>query len=292
MNDPIVLADADVRQRLTRGQAVDAVRADLLAVGGAQSSRQVVDAGDRRVVVTGAIDGGQWLGVRVRPGGVEDDVAIAWGPDGHLAVVVVGREFGVRRTGAVGAVAADALARQDARVVGVIGSGRQAWGQLWGVAGVRALGEVRVFSPTPPHVARFVDEARRELELDSRPATSARAAVEGADVVIIATNSDRPVLEADWIGPGAHVTTVGPKSAHRHETPTALVDTAEVFAVDNPEQITALGARFFSARSPVPLAAILDRSEPGRRTDQEVTLFCSAGSPAADLTLLRLLAEV
>ena len=288
---PIVLTDVDVRSGLRRELAIDAVRAGLAAPGGVQSPRQRAEAGDRRVVMAGAVDDENWLGIRARPAGVEDDIALVWDPSGRLVLVVIGKELGVRRTAAVGAVATDALARPDARVAGVIGSGRQAWGQLWGVAGVRSLDEVRVFSPSSEHVRAFVDEARRELEVDARPARSARSAAEGADIVILATNAGLPVVEAGWIGPGAHVTTIGPKSKRRHETPPELADAAEVFVVDQPEQVDALGEPFFSTRIPVSLASILDGSQRGRRGEEELTLFCSAGSPASDLVLLRLLAS-
>jgi len=222
----------------------------------------------------------------------DDDVGIAWGEDGRLVTVVVGRELGVRRCGAVGAVAVDALARRDARVLAVIGSGRQAWGQLWGIATVRNLAEVRVASPTAEHAARFADRARAELALDAGASPNARMAVEGADVVVLATDSPRPVIDAGWVEPGAHVTTIGPKSRTRHEAPYELVDRAAVFAVDHPGQVGALVEPFFSTREPVPLASVLDGSEASRRTDEDITVFCSAGLPAGDLALLRAAAEL
>lgn len=284
---PFLLTDTDIRRRLPPDLAIDTVRADLLAGYGSQSPGQVVDAGGRRVVVTGAIDGADRLGVRLRPAGVDDDVAMAWGPDGHLLVAVVGREFGVRRTGAVGAVAVDALARRDARVLAVIGSGRQAWGQLWGISAVRDLDELRVASPTAGHATLFADRARAELGLHAVASPDARTAVEGADVVVLATSSSRPVIEAEWVEPGAHVSTIGPKSIDRHETPPDLVERAAVFTVDHQAQVGALGERFFSTRQPVPLAAVLDGTETTRSMRDDLTMFCSVGLPAADLALLR-----
>jgi alanine dehydrogenase len=288
---PVVLTDEDVRRRLAPEVAIRAVRQALVDAEGIQPPRVRTDVGDRHVVLSAAAAAG-WLGLRLRPGGVEDDdVGMAWGEDGRLATVVVGRELGVRRSGAVGAVAVDALARPNARVLAMIGSGRQAWGQLWGIAAVRDLAEVRVVSPTPEHAARFAGRARAELEVDVHVSVDVRTAVQGADVLILATSSSRPVIEAKWVDPGTHVSTIGPKSRTRHEAPPELVENAAVFAIDHPGQVGAVGEPFFSKREPVPLAAVLDGSETGRRTNDDITVFCSAGLPAGDLALLRALAD-
>lgn len=283
---PVVLTDEEVRRRLSADVAIHAVRNVLAGAEATQPPRVRAMVGDRHVVLSVAAASG-WLGVRLRPGGVEDDAAMAWGEDGRLAVVAVGRELGLRRSGAVGAVAVDALARPDVRVLAVIGSGRQAWGQLWGIAAIRGLAEVRVASPTAEHAARFAHRARRKLALDASVSSDARTAVEGADVIVLATSSPRPVIEAAWVEPGVHVSTIGPKSRTRHEAPPELVDRAAVFAVDDPGQIAALGEPFFSTTEPVPLGALLEGSAPGRRSLDDITLFCSAGLPAGDLALLR-----
>lgn len=76
-----------------------------------------------------------------------DQLVAVWDADGALTGLVVGEELGARRTGALGAVAGDALARPDAHTVGLVGTGRQAWAQLWALAAVRDLRQVRVYSP-------------------------------------------------------------------------------------------------------------------------------------------------
>jgi hypothetical protein len=79
--------------------------------------------------------------------GDSDQAVLVRDPAGRLRGCIVGTELGARRTGAFGAAAVDALARPEASVVGIIGSGRQAWTQLWALTGVHRPSDVRVFSP-------------------------------------------------------------------------------------------------------------------------------------------------
>jgi ornithine cyclodeaminase/alanine dehydrogenase-like protein (mu-crystallin family) len=95
---------------------------------------------------------------------------------GRVRAVAIGNELGPRRTGATGAVAADALAPSHAGVVAIIGSGTQAYTQLWALAAVRDLREVRVFSSRR---AAFAERVAPLVEGSCRPAPHARAAIEG-----------------------------------------------------------------------------------------------------------------
>jgi ornithine cyclodeaminase/alanine dehydrogenase-like protein (mu-crystallin family) len=141
-----------------------------------------------------------------RAGSPEGDQLVAvWDVTGQLTGVVVGSQLGARRTGALGAVATDALARLDARGVAVIGSGVQAWTQLWATTGVRDIRRVQVFSPDPRHRARFAARAEGELRVQAAAVATAREALTCADIVILATTATRPVIAAEDVQPGAHV---------------------------------------------------------------------------------------
>jgi ornithine cyclodeaminase/alanine dehydrogenase-like protein (mu-crystallin family) len=97
------------------------------------------------------------------------------------------------------------MARPDARVVGLIGAGAQATSQLLGLAAVRQLDRVRVYSPTAARRTAFADELSARIGVPVQAVDDARAAVEEADIVLTATNSATPVIEADWLRPGVHV---------------------------------------------------------------------------------------
>lgn len=131
------------------------------------------------------------------------------------------------RVGATNALAARELARTDAAIIGLIGSGEQARAQVVGLAVVRQLREVRVYSPNRQHRQDFAKALSQELNIPIRPVDSARAAVEGADILTAATNSFEPVFDAEWIEPGMHVSAI-----LTLEVPGAMYERANVVAIN------------------------------------------------------------
>src|SRR6476619_7118840 len=146
---------------------------------------------------------------------------------GALRAIVDGRYITEARTGAVSAVATRLLARADAAVLALIGSGVQARSHLTALAHVRALREVRVWSPDPGRRSAFADGA--ESPCPVRAVGSAREAVDGADLVALVSASRQPVLEAAWIAPGTHICAVGACRPDQREMDTPLVRTARLF---------------------------------------------------------------
>jgi ornithine cyclodeaminase len=279
-----------VRARLTPALAVEAARRALVdAHRGSLVAppRTSVDLGSHVLVFTagGYRDGVSGLRVYGTWPGDSDQAVLAWDAGGRLRGCVVGVELGARRTGALGAVAVDALARRDASVVAVIGSGRQARTQLWALSTVRAVSEVRVFSPDPAHREAFAEWARTDLGLAATAVPTARDAVAGAAIVVLATRSETPVVSAEWIEPGAHVTTVGPKTGAAHETPPELVGSAVVVASDSPAQAAACGEPFFTERALLHLGGILTGDHEGRRTAEDITVYCSTGLAGSEVVI-------
>jgi ornithine cyclodeaminase/alanine dehydrogenase-like protein (mu-crystallin family) len=216
------LTDADVRAGLTAAKSVATMREAVLAAHRGElvaPPRLVTDLGEGRLLFTVGRWRGRWLGYRSYDtfdrdhSDARDDQVVVVHDDvtGRLLGIVVGAELGRRRTGALGAVAADALAQPAARTLGLVGTGRQAWTQLWAVAAVRRLDTVRVFSRDERRRREFAERATEELGLAGTASPSAQATVEDADIVILATNSSEPVVHTDWLAAGCHVTTLGPK---------------------------------------------------------------------------------
>ena len=235
------------------------------------------------VITAGAFVGKR--GFRAYLTGVPDaeQAVLLWDEDGRLACCIAGVELGARRTGALGAVAAHTLARSDASTVAVIGSGRQAWTQLWALTAVRPEATVRVFSPTEAHRTTFAERADRELGLVAAAVASAREAVEGADIVILASRSTEPVIDSAWVQAGAHVTTVGPKTVSGHEAPGELAERASVVATDSPAQAAAYGEPLFTDRPLVHLGGIVSEALPGRTSPDDVTLYVSTGLAGSEV---------
>jgi alanine dehydrogenase len=112
------------------------------------------------------------------------------------------------RVGATNGIAAKYLAPQSAGVYALLGAGWQAGAQARAIAQVRKLREIRIYAPTRANRERLAAELTDELKIEVRPMDDPRAAVRGADVVGMATNSVTPVVETDWLEPHAHVTCV------------------------------------------------------------------------------------
>ena len=128
---------------------------------------------------------------------------------GDLLALVAGRDLNIWRTGAPGGVAARHLAPPDAKTLGLLGSGRQARGQLVAICrALPSLESVRVFSPTAAHRVAFAQEMSAWLGMVVEGVNSAREAIQNAPVVCVATSSRAAVLETGWISPGALVVSI------------------------------------------------------------------------------------
>lgn len=141
------------------------------------------------------------------------------------------------RVGATTGVAVRSLSREDSRVVGLFGSGNEAEQNLAAICAVRPVREVRVFSVTREHRERFAREMTGKLDVQVRAVDNAKAVVEGADIVMCATNASRPVFDGDWLAPGQFVTTiVNSDGVHRRtEADPTTFTRADLIVINNRE---------------------------------------------------------
>ncbi|MBI4524623.1 MAG: ornithine cyclodeaminase family protein [Deltaproteobacteria bacterium] len=156
----------------------------------------VVDKKRRREKLP-ALPGKKWLGL-VMLFNLQNAELLAIIQDGFLQRM---------RVGATSGVAAKYLARKDAQVVGLFGTGDQAGPQILALSKVRSLKTVKLYSPNPDHARRFAREWSEKLQVDIRT-DNPKAVVTGSDIVACATNSLKPVFDSRWLSPGTHVNAV------------------------------------------------------------------------------------
>lgn len=188
------------------------------------------------------------------------------------------------RTAAAGALAADLLAGRSVGTVGVIGSGVQARLQVRCLSTVRTISRVVAWSPTPQHLERYCRDMAAE-GFTAIPAASAEEVCRAADVLITATPSRKPLVQADWLKPGAHITALGSDSPGKQELDPECFDRADLVVVDRFAQCSAFGELKHAldagllTRNDVhgELGAIAAGRKPGRSSDSEITIVDLTG---------------
>ncbi len=190
------------------------------------------------------------------------------------------------RVGAANGLGIKHLARADAGVVGILGSGWQAGAQLMAACAVRRIGLIRCFSPNAERCAAFARSMTELLGVEVRPTAHPEEAIQGADIVMCATNSIDNIFFERWIEPGMHLTSV-----KRPEIAAEAVKRADRVVIHwnepSPIQVAAKGVvieervagRGWQAAGEIDFKAlptlpelVAGRAE-GRRSDQDVTCF-------------------
>ena len=194
-------------------------------------------------IVTGPIVNGVPRRVKLHvsePGGRYNGAVLLFSTDtGQLLAMVNDGIMQRTRVGATSGVAAKYLAREDAKSLGLLGTGFQAGGQLEAIASVRGLERVKVFSPTAENRRRFAEHYRKALDLDVRAVDSAEEAVEDVDILVTATNSVSPTIKPEWLKTGMHLS-----SLNRTELAPAVLGRVERLVLNARE-----GGKSFTARN-------------------------------------------
>jgi alanine dehydrogenase len=245
----------------------------------------------------------QYFGIKVYStnpkSGAHFEVLLYRSEDGTPLATFEANHLGQIRTGAASGVATKYLAREDAHIAAIIGSGFQAQTQLEAIANVRQLSEVRVWSRNAEKREAFAQRCTTKLNLNVRAVETARECVEGADIVTTATSSRQPVIESSWLAPGTHVNGSGSNWADRRELPGDLIfGKAAIIAVDSIE-----GAKMESGDILIPtqesgnefpgveLSEIVAGKRPGRTGADQITVFKSNGLAVEDIAVAGYLYE-
>jgi ornithine cyclodeaminase/alanine dehydrogenase-like protein (mu-crystallin family) len=282
------LTEADVAALLPMEQAVrlveDAFR--TLAAGESQNQprrRLVLPGGAMLHQLAGAWGG--YFGTKIYSThprhGAHFHVLLYDAATGRPLAFLEANRLGQIRTGAASGVATRLMAREDASVLAVIGTGFQAETQVAAVRCVRNITETRVWSRSPERRASFAGR------FGAVAPESAEAAVRGADIVCTITYAKDPVLDDAWIAPGCHLNAAGSNNPQRRELPAELVLRTQIVAVDSREQARYESGDLLLAGldldGVVELEEIAAGRRPGRTSPAGVTIFKSNGLGVQDV---------
>ena len=200
------------------------------------------------------------------------------------------------RTSAAGAYAASLLARKNSSVMAIIGTGGLARMHVRATAAFFPLTTVNVYGDIPEMQAAFIGELSIEYpHLQFVSCTSAKSAVENADIVATATPSHEAIIEKEWIRPGTHINAFGCDMEGKQELDPSLFGVAKV-VVDSPDECIRRGETQHSIKQGIltreaiyaEIGEIALGQKPGRTDDQEITIFDSVGLSIQDISIAKM----
>jgi ornithine cyclodeaminase/alanine dehydrogenase-like protein (mu-crystallin family) len=297
---PLWLSEADVRASLTMPAVMQAMEAALAAFSAGRVVQPVrtafelreraffglMPAYDREQAILGAKLVSVILENAARALPTHLAAISLFDPEtGALIAVMDGRLITEMRTAAVSALSVKYLARRGATVLAILGSGVQARSHVEALPLAIPFEEMRAWSPNAEHLAEFADET------GVRAACSAEEAVRDADVVVLATNSVTPAIDNGWVKAGAHAIAIGACRPSQREIDPDLVararlvvDSRDAALQESGDVVQAIReGRITAGHAHVELGEVIAGTKPGRRSEEEVTLFKSLGLAVEDL---------
>ena len=309
-----ILSADDVRQAMCMRQAIDAVREGFIALSSGRANVPVrgvlpVD-GNTTLAMPAYIHGSPVSIVKVisvYPGNpqrhlptVLGNVLVLDAQTGETLALIDGASLTALRTGAASGLATDLLALPDAHVLAVIGTGKQARTQVEAVCAVRPIHHIRVYSPH--HAEQFAQELRDQFAQDVYVvyvAANLREVLQGAQIVVAATNSSTPVVHLDHLCAGAHVNGIGSFRPDMQEVAADVVQHAKIVVDHRPSIWQEVGDLIIPrdqgliAESDVyaEIGEIAAGLLPGRTSADEITFFKSVGNAVQDAAVAACIVE-
>jgi len=210
---------------------------------------------------------------------------------GEMLALMNASEITAIRTAAVSAVATHLLAREHAQQLAIIGAGVQARTHLVALAAVRSIKHARIACRNIEHAEELAREMRQQISFPIEPVQTNEDAVRGADLIVTATSSLQPVINKDWISPGAHVNAIGTHSPNSREIDGATMAAARMFTDRRESALNEAGDYLLAAKEGLvtpesivgEIGELLIGTKAGRTSDSDITLFKSLGLAIEDV---------
>lgn len=294
-SDAIWITEAEVVQLMDLKEAIAALEAALReeARGEAQNmTKTLLQYGKNNLHAIGG-KLGKLVGTKTwthTQGGTCPLLMLWSAGDGSLVAVIEAFALGNLRTGGISGVAADWMAKKDAKVMALAGTGKQALAQVGTMLAVRPIDLLRVYSPRQESREDFAKKAREEFAVETAVCASMTEACKGAHIVTLVTRAGQPFLNAGMLERGTHLNAVGAIAPDREEFAQDVFDRATRVAVDNLAGVQQLSREFmtrYASRGWDEVTPLFGLIASGRKRSDadDVSLFKAMGMGISDLAL-------
>ncbi|HUL94276.1 MAG TPA: ornithine cyclodeaminase family protein [Burkholderiales bacterium] len=293
--DAIWISEAEVVRLMDLKEAIAALEAALREEASGEAlnmTKTLLQYGKNNLHAIGA-KLGQLVGTKTwthTQGGTCPLLLLWSAEDGSLVAVIEAFALGNLRTGGISGVAADWMARKDARVMAIAGTGKQSLAQVGAMLAVRPIKRLQVYSPRQESRDQFARKAREEFGVETAACAAMAEACKGAQIVTLVTRAAQPFVRADMLERGAHLNAVGAIAPDREEFAQDVFDRATRVAVDNLPGVQQLSREFMTRYASRgweevwPLSKLIASGR--RRSDSDdVSLFKAMGMGISDLAL-------
>ncbi|MBM3804998.1 MAG: ornithine cyclodeaminase family protein [Acidimicrobiia bacterium] len=294
------LTEQDVTRLLSMPMAIEAVEEAFRQLGGGQAEnlprRRLHSAKGMMHLMAASLPSAGYFGYKtytVFPESIRFTVCLLSSESGELLAVLEASQLGQIRTGAASGVATRWMARVDTKVIGIVGTGRQAYRQVEAVCQVRPVNQVVAYSRTPERLAQFCKKIHEQLGVQCHAAKSADEVAEAADVLVTITNSASPVFRGECLKPGTHINAAGSNFLIKRELDETCIRRCRSIVVDSKDQARMECGEFLGPLQKGRLTwdqirelseVVTVRSLP--RTDpKDITLFKSLGVALEDVAV-------
>ncbi|WP_218970828.1 cyclodeaminase [Shouchella shacheensis] len=193
------------------------------------------------------------------------------------------------RTALAGAVAASKLAKTHIKSVGVIGTGMQARLQVEALKLVRSFAQVHVYGRTQEHAKAYKRDMEEAYGVTVQIESDVENVVKASDLIVTTTPSTEPLIQAEWLHPGLHITAMGSDAEHKNELSPNVFEKADLIVGDSKSQVFTIGELHHAAEvreeDVTELGAIVHGDALGRTTDEQITVCDLTGTGVQDTAI-------
>lgn len=197
------------------------------------------------------------------------------------------------RTAAAGAIAANYSSKKTVETVGIIGSGSQARFQLTALTLVRDFKKVLVYSRSPKAASRYAEEMSLALNITVQVAESAEEVIKKSQLVVTTTPATEPIVKAEWLHSGLHITAMGSDAEHKQELEAEVLASADKVICDTTAQCSRLGelhhalakGTLKNSSKVIELGQLTSQEKKGRDHDDQITVCDLTGTGAQDTAI-------